>query len=65
MSPSEKARQEAMGAIQEVRDALGGDLDPRRRFQLRATLDYALECVSTIEAVKKARKAAAPAQEAP
>ena len=59
MSLSEKAQAEALTAIEEVRAALASTapLDGVRRFQLRATLEYALAQVETIQPVKKARKA--------
>ena len=60
MSPSERARDEALAAIAEVVAVFvqPGELPPLLRAKLRATLEYALECVVAIQAVKKARKGA-------
>jgi hypothetical protein len=63
MSPSEKAKAEVEGAILDVRDSLKDpvEITGLRRVQLAATLDYALTQLAEVQAVKKARKAAAPA----
>ena len=60
MSPSEQSKADALTAIEEVRAALASTepLDGVRRFQLRATLEYALAEIATIQPVKRARKGA-------
>lgn len=62
MSPAEKAKAEAIAAVQDVKTALEGPelIEGMRRFQLRATLEYALDQIQQIQAVKKARKEKGP-----
>ena len=59
------SKTEALHAIAHAIEALGGPepIEGLRRYQLRASLEYAHGQVTLIQAVKRARRAAATAKE--
>ena len=64
---SESPQTEALAAIAHAIDVLGDSkpIEGLRRYQLRASLEYAHGQVTLIQAVKRARRAAEAPPEAP